>query len=351
MPESNTANPGTINRQDWRDDITLLEPQQTPHTSKISKVNEASAMLVETFGDRLAPATITGNREGAAVGAGSNQLKDIKRFNAYQHFKQRDWAVTHHQQLISSRGGLAGVANAEDRSRARAELLLKLDIETINCSNVETQDGGGGSADMLTRGAFKWLTPVGTALGSGTTLVDPSMQMPADCQLLHGNNSGMLFSEDQLYQVIKALATIRGTDEAFFGLFGFNVVETMDKMSRIATTNIIANPGVLQTYTTRQNEDEYTITLMVNIYKCSFGVIEVVKTVRNNWSDTTSSGDANAGLILDPDLWYLDMLEDMHEAATFGPQTGNATKSGGTVQATWVHLCRSPRGNGVIKQS
>ncbi len=351
MPETNTANPGNINRQEWKDDITLLEPQQTPHTSKISKVNEAAAMLVETFGDRLAPATISGNREGGAAGSGSNQLKDIKRFNAFQHFKQREWAVTHHQQKISERGGLAGVGNAEDRSRARAELLLKLDIETINCSNVETQDGGGGSAEMLTRGAFKWLTPVGTALGSGTTLVDPSMQMPLDCQLLHGNNSGMLFSEDQLYAVIKALATIRGTDEAFFGLFGFNVVETMDKLSRIASTSVIASPATAQSYVTRQSDQEYTISLMVNIYKCSFGVIEVVKTVRNNWSDTTSLGDPNAGLILDSELWYLDMLEDMHEAATYGPHTGNATKSGGIMQATWVHLCRSMRGNGRIMQS
>jgi hypothetical protein len=351
MPEATTANPGTINRQDWRDDITLLEPQQTPYTSRIDKRSEAAAMLVETFGDRLAPATTTGNRERGPSGAGSNQLKDIGRFNAFQHFKQRDWAVSHHQRIIATRGGLAGVSNAEDRSRARAELLLKIDMEAINCSNNETQDGAGGSADMLTRGCFKWLTPVGTTLGTGTTLVASTFQATLNSVLVHGNTGGMLFSEDQLYQLLKELATIRGTDESFFGLFGFNVVETMDKMSRIASTNVIANPGAAAFYDTRQDADEYTIQLMVNIYKCSFGTIEVVKTVRNQWTDATATGDPNAGLVLDPDLWYIDMLESINEAATFGPDTGNATVSGGTWQATWVNLCRSPRGNGKIVQS
>lgn len=343
MPETNTANPGTINRQDWRDDITLLEPQQTPFTSLVDKTDQASAMLVETFGDRLEPRRTAGQREGAPDGQGGNQLANIGRFGAYQHFSQRKWGVTHHQKLIAQRGGLAGVSNAAERSRTRSELELKLDVEAVNCSNLETQDGGGGTAAMQTRGAFRWLDPTGAL----TPTVAASFRSTAASQLLHGNNSGMLFPEDSLYAQLKELSAIRGAKGNYKGIFGYNVVETMDKLSRIATTSVTANPATAQSYTVRQGADEFTINLMVNIYNCSFGQLEVIPTVANLWSDTTNSGDPNAGLVLDMELWYLDMLENINEAST----SATATVECGTWQTTWVNICRSPRGNGRIQQS
>ena len=345
--ESNTANSGTINRQYWRNDITLLEPQKTPYTSRVGKKTEAAAMLVETFGDRLGTVTTAGKREGGPSGVGGNALKDIGRFGAFQHFTQQEWAVTHHQRIIAQRGGLAGISDAEEYSRTRTELLVKLNIEVVNCSNLETQDGQGGVADMQTRGAFRWLDDNGAL----TPTVDPKFRATLASHIIHGNVSGMLFTEDQLYQQLKELARIRGESQGFFGLFGLNVVETLDKMSRIASTNVIANPPAAVLYTTRQNDQEHTIQLLVNVYKCSFGSVEVVPTTRLLWNDATQLGDPNAGLTLDPDLWFLDFLENINEATTFGRDTGNATASGGTWQSTWVNECRSPRGNGRILQT
>lgn len=346
MPETTTANPGTINRQSWSDDITLLEPQKTPYTSMARKTGDAVGMLHETFTDRVEPVSTTGSREGGASGQGGNALKNIRRHGAYQHFKQRKWAVTHHQQLIAERGGLAGVPNAVDRSRARKELELKRDIEAVNCSNLDTQDGGGGSADMQTRGAVKWLTPVGTTLGTGSTLVASDVQATAASVITHGNAVAPLFSETQLNAQLKELATIRGDADSYDGIFGANVVETLDLFSRIASPSVIVNPNASVFYTTRQGGDEHTLELMVNIYKTSFGMLNSILSFFVN-VDSSGVADPNAGLVLDFDLWCLDMLENINEAGTFKTET----TEGGTWQATWINLCEQPRGNGLIRAS
>jgi len=346
MPETTTANPGTINRQSWSDDITLLEPQKTPYTSLVSKTGDAVGMLHETFTDRKEPPRKTGAREGGASGQGGNALKNIRRHGAYQHFSQRKWSVTHHQQLIAGRGGLAGVPNAIDRSRARKELELKIDGEAVNCSDLDTQDGAGGSADMQTRGAVKWLTPVGTTLGSGATLVDPAVQATLASVITHGNATVPLFSESMLNGQLKELATIRGDADSYDAILGANVVETLDLFSRIASPSMIVNPNQAQFYTTRQGPDEHTLELMVNVYKTSFGMLNSILSFFVKVDDS-GVADPNAGLVLDTDLWCLDMLENINEAGTFKTET----VEGGTWQMTWINLCEQPRGNGLIRQA
>lgn len=346
MPESTTANPGSVNRDSWTDDITLLEPQQTPYTSMASKTSEAIGLNLETFTDRLEPASTASGREGGATGQGGNQMARIKRHGAFQHFKQRQWAVTHHQQIVSQRGGLAGVANAADRSKAHAELELKRDMEAINCSNLDTQDGAGGSADMRTRGCHKWLDTAALGTAGSIGYVDPTVQATANSIILHGNTVAPLFSESQLYGMLKELATIRGQSESFEGFFGATVVETLDLFSRIASPTVTVNPGTAVFYTTRQDDREHTLELMVNVYKTSFGIVNSHFTVWNQ-IDAAGVGDMNAGLVLDMDLWRLDMLENVNEAETFK----RATTEGGTWQATWINLCDQPRGNGRIAQT
>jgi ABC-type transport system involved in cytochrome bd biosynthesis fused ATPase/permease subunit len=81
--QANTASPGTSGgqREDLRDDITLLEPQETPYTSMVEKSSEASAMLVETMSDRMRAPRKTGAREGGPTGAGkTTMVKLLMRF-------------------------------------------------------------------------------------------------------------------------------------------------------------------------------------------------------------------------------------------------------------------------------
>lgn len=330
-------------REDLRNDITLLEPEETPYTSLVNKTSQAAAMFTEVQGDRLRAPRTTGFREGNPTGGGGNREVRRGRFGVYQHFTQDEWSVTHHQQIISERGGIAGVANAADRDMAQTEAAVKRDIEAVNCSALETQDGQGGGAAMQTRGGFKWLTPQGTALSPE---VPNDFRVPAAAILAHGNAGGILFTEDNLADLIKdGLKPVHGGKRRYTVIGGNNVVNTIDHFSRIVSSSVVANPAQAQHYTVRQGADELTLRLMVNIYETSFGTLEMMSTEFNQIS-ATGVGDPNSALVLFLELWELDMLEDLNEAEHWERATGE----GGIVQCTWANRCLSPRGNAKIIQ-
>ncbi len=343
--DATTANPGTAggSREDLRNDITLLEPQETPFTSLVDKREEAASTLIETLSDRMRAPRTTGAREDAPTGKGGNKEVKRGRFGVYLHRSMDEWAVTRTQQLISLRGGIAGVPNAMERDAARTELEVKRDIESVNCSNLETQDGAGGAAAMQTRGAFKWLDKTSVTLSPA---VSSDFRVQDSDVLTHGASTGILFSEDQLYDQLKSLKTIHGGKRSFQLIGGNNVVSTIDHFSRIVSSSIIANPAAQQNYTVRQGADEMTIRMMVNLYETSFGRLDVMSTEFNQLS-SSGVGDPNAGLVLFLELWYLDMLEDLAETE----QWKNASGEGGVISCQWANICRSPRGNGKIVQS
>ena len=343
--QATTANPGTTGgmREDLRNDITILEPEETPYTSLVDKTSNAAAMLTEVQGDRLRAPRTTGFREGNPTGSGGNREVRRARFGVFQHFAQDEWSVTHHQQIISQRGGIAGVPNAADRDMAQTEAAVKRDIESVNCSALETLDGAGGSAAMQTRGGFKWLTPAGTAL---TPTVPDDFRIPAAAVLTHGAAGGILFTEDQLANLIKdGLKPVHGGKRRFTVIGGNNVVNTIDHFSRIVSASVIANPATAQMYTVRQGADELTLRLMVNLYETSFGTLEMMSTEFNQIT-AAGVGDPNSALVLFLELWELDMLEDLNEAEHWE----HASFEGGVIQATWANRCLSPRGNGKIIQ-
>ncbi len=344
--QTNTATPGTAggNREDLRNDITLLEPQERPYTSLVDKRSEAKSTFIETLSDRMRAPRTTGAREDAPTGKGGNKAVKRGRFGVYLHRSFDEYSVTRTQQLISQRGGVAGVPNEMARDAARTELEVLRDIEAVNCSDLETQDGAGGAADMRTRGAFTWLTPAGTTL---SPTVPDDFRVPADAVMLHGNASGLLFSEDQLVNLIKdGLKPIHGGKKEFTIIAGNNVCNTIDHFSRIVSSSVIANPAAAQFYTVRQGADDLTVRMMVNIYETSMGMLHVMSTEFNK-VNAAGTGDPNAALILFNELWYLDMLEDLDETERWD----NASGEGGVFSAQWANICRSPRGNGKIVQS
>jgi hypothetical protein len=226
----------------------------------------------------------------------------------------------------------------------QTEAAVKRDIESVNCSNLETQDGQGGAQAMQTRGGFKWLTPAGTALSPE---VPTDFRVPAAAVLAHGASSGLLFTEDQLAGLMKdGLKPVHGGKRQYTLIGGNNVVDTIDHMSRIVSSSVNTQPATAQNYTVRQGADELTLRLMVNIYETSFGKLEVMSTEFNQ-IDTNGVGDPNSALVLFLDLWELDMLEDLNEAEHWE----HATYEGGIIQCTWANRCLSPRGNAKIVQS
>lgn len=345
--QATSAIPGTTggNREDLRDDITMLEPQKTPYTSAVAKTSEAKAMLTEVLGDRMRNPRTSGSREGTAGGKGGNRAVKRARFGNYMHRAQDEWAVTLEQQLLSKRGGTAGVSNEADWQRSKTLAEFKRDIEAVNMSNNDGQDGAGGDADMKTRGVMKWLTPSGTTL---TPTVPNDFRIPGgsasgapvddggslSCVFTHGQTSPQLFTEDNFNKVGKNVSKIHGGKETFDCIAGDNVVETIDHFERLIARS------TTESYTVPHFGGDATISMMVNIYESSFWKVNVIGS-QFVQCDSNGVGDANAAAILKMDLWYLDCLQDLQEIESYA----NAGGEGGTFLHLWQNMCLSPRGN------
>lgn len=326
----------------------MLEPQKTPYTSSVAKTSEAKAMLTEVLGDRMRAPRTNGTREGTAGGKGGNKAVKRQRFGNYMHRAQDEWAVTLEQQLISKRGGTAGVSNEADWQRAKTMAEFKRDLEAVNMSNNDGQDGSGGAADMKTRGVMKWLTPTGTSL---TPTVPDDFRIPGgtasgdavdaggseSCVFTHGATSPNLFTEDQFNKIGKNVGKIHGGKETFDMIAGDNVVETIDHFERVISSSTST------AYTVPHFGGEATITMMVNIYESSFWKVNVIGS-QFVQCDSTGAGDPNAAAILKLDLWYLDHLQELTEVETYN----NAGGEGGTFLTLWQNMCLSPRGNAKI---
>jgi hypothetical protein len=351
--QATTAIPGTSggNREDLRNDITMLEPQKTPYTSAVAKTSEAKAMLTEVLGDRMRAPRTGGSREGTAGGKGGNRALKRQRFGVYMHRSQDEWAVTLEQQAISKRGGTAGVANEADWQRSKALSEFKRDIEAVNMSNNDGQDGAGGSADMKTRGVMKWLSPTGTTL---TPTVPDDFRVPGgttsgqavdtggstSCHFIHGETTPQLFTEDEFNKIGKNLGKIHGGKESFDCIAGDNVIETVDHFERLLARS------QTESYTVPHFGGDATIKMMVNIYESSFWRVNMIGS-QFVQCDANGVGDANAAAILKMDQWYLDHLIELDEIETYN----NAGGEGGTFLIEWQNVCLSPRGNAKITQS
>lgn len=335
--QATTANPGTTGgmREDLRDDITLLEPTETPYTSSVTKTSEMKAMLVETLSDRMRAPRTTGFPEGTAGGQGNNQSNRRGRFGVYPHKAKDDWGVTREMRIIAGRGGMAGISDLPSHERTRTIAQVKRDMEAVNLSANETQATSGGSADMKTRGVLLWLSPTGTTLSPD---VAADFRIPAACVITHGNTAPQLFTEQSFDNWLKELFEIEARPKNFRVFAGTNVCQTITWFSRYQG-NSVSNAYQVTTMLT-----EHTISLKVDVYESQFGRVDVIPDVFVNYSDSTNSGDRNAAAGLDMDLWYLDQLEELNEAETYN----NAGGEGGTIQASWANVCRSPRGNGKI---
>jgi hypothetical protein len=345
--QATSAIPGTTggNREDLRDDITMLEPQKTPYTSMVSKTSEAKAMLSEVLGDRMRAPRTSGSREGTAGGKGGNKAAKRARFGVYMHRASDEWACTLEQQLLSKRGGVAGVSNEADWQRAKTLSEFKRDIEAVNMSNNDGQDGAGGDADMKTRGVMKWLTPAGTTL---TPTVPNDFRIPGgtaagqavdeggavSCVYLHNAATPQLFTEDAFNKLGKNVQKIHGGKESFECIAGDNVVETLDHFERLISRS------TTESYTVPHFGGEASIQMMVNLYESSFWRVSIMGS-QFVQVDSDGLGDPNAAAILKMDLWYMDSLQELDEVE----QYSNAGGEGGTFLTLWQNVCMSPRGN------
>lgn len=334
MNANSYASPSTAggNRESLEDLLTILEPEETPYTSMVSKGGTVSATYTEWLADTLRAPKKGGTKEGGDAGRGGNKATKRQRFGTYLNRSLEEYGVTDIEEEISKKGGVAATDDLYAEAKAKTLREMKRDMEAINCSAQEHQ--GGSDADMQTRGCFQWL------LSSAQTVnpVPADFRPPAASKLTGVGTSAPLFTEAQLNGVLKSLVTIYGGTRTYQMLSGNTVVETVDNFSRVNASSTNTR------YVVNQNASEKSITMMVKVFESSFGRLEIMPQQFNN-CDAAGLGDPTAALILNMELWKLMFLESLHTRDLDPEQAGGPR---GYAKQIWLNRCSMPKGNGAI---
>jgi Family of unknown function (DUF5309) len=348
MNANSYATPSTAggNREDLRDILTILEPEETPFTSACHKGDGPNSTFIEVLADTLRAPRISGTREGQDAGKANNKVKNRQRFGSYVHRVQDEYGVTDVQQAISKRGGVAAIDNEYGNSKAKALREVKRDMEAIACSASEMQ--GGSDTDMQTRGIFTWIQstaqsvqpvpasfrPPATAANGGTTFTGDANN-PTIMSTVTGVDD---MTEQEFNTLLKNLQKIYGGKKEYMVIAGDNITATIDNFTRVnsSSTNV--------RYQVTENANSHSISLSVSVFDSTFGRANVVPTQFNNVSASTGLGDPNVAYVLNMSLWQMLFLENLHSV----DQDENAGGMSGYVKAMFALLCLNPKGNGKI---
>jgi hypothetical protein len=335
------ASPGTTggNREDLRDILTILEPEQTPVVSAMSKGPGPRGTYTEVLADELAVPSIQGQPEGRDINSFSNKATKRQRFGNNIQIATRDFGVTDVQMLVDT----AAVSNELDYAKMKTLREMKRDIESVICSNEERQTGNATDA-WKTRGLFKWTSSGRTELGNevleNRTIPDnvPTEYLtPAEQDIDAAGTGSPDMTETQLNGVLQSLFETHSAKKTYLGVFGPEAVEVIDNFTRIeGTTNT-------QRYTLNDDITKKTINLEVKIFNSSFGRVNIIPSVFLDRRGT-STFNTEAGLILDLSLLQLQYMEPLH-AVTLDDEGGGPR---GYAKTIYSLMCKNPKGLGAI---
>lgn len=330
-------NPGTTGgrREDLRNVLTILEPQETPYVSRAKKGPAPKSTLVETLGDTLRAAKRTGTKEGTDAKKGGNKASARARFGVYIHRQFEEYGVTDVQQIISENGGQAAVDDEFAKSKSKTLLEMKRDMEAI-CLGDQDTSGGTTESDMITRGAFSWIS----ATAQSSNPVPANFLTPSGAIVSGKSFAGTRFTEDDLNGVLKTLRAVYGGKRTYFCLGGKNAIDTVDHFTRV-------DVGSNARYRVQEMADEHEISMMVNVFESSFGRCEFVCDDFIKTSATTGAADDEAFLVLNMDLMHIDMFDDLHSMEL--PDYGGGPNGYG--KCMFANMCDSPKGHGKIYNS
>lgn len=309
-----------------RGPISIIVPEETPFASMVKKGPAPHNTFTEFLADTLRKPRTAGSREGSSGAKGGNKATKRQRFGVYQHRFHDTFGVTDIQQLITVRGGTVDVPSEYDYAEAKCIREIKRDIEAVFCSANDTN--GGNDDEMKTRGAFKWLEATQTP------------QVPADfvtpaAQRVTGLAT---LTEAAVNGVLKSLKSNYGGAREYQCIAGNDYIEDFDNFTRVNSdaTNI--------RYRVNENAATHEITLMVKVFRSTFGSINIIPSEFVN-VDANGDGDVDSLLILNMDLWealWMEALNSNEDPPDAGGQSGYC-------KAVGALGCHNPKGNASIK--
>lgn len=283
-PTYDLTSPGAAvsNREDLKDNLSMLEPQMFPITSALNK-GTAKNMYVETTMDTLDSVSTDGVAEGSDVSVFSDKFANRARIGNYCQIFRKDGQVSR-QQNSSDSVGPANVAKAQ----VKTQIELKRNIEATLASTNDRQQGNGAGRVYKLRGLGDWIDSAG-----------PS-DVPADYRTPSG--------------AIETDASANFTETAFLGYITslFRVSGEVNNLICVADTTLrraISDFHRLGDQTATIRNVNYTggsadITLSVERYQSDHGIIDIVNGNPDCMPTTTASGWA--GYLLNLDYAQLD---------------------------------------------
>ena len=330
MPSANSySSPGTTggNREDLRGILTMLEPEATPVVSMIAKSSGLKSTFPEWLADRLRKPKKTGTPEGQDAKNFSNKAADRRRFGNYIHRWMEGFSVTDVQQMVD----VAGVSDEWSRAKAKALSEAKRDIEATVCGDQEMVQGNGEDGWCM-RGLFEWLK----ATAQSTNPVPELYRTPAASI----STAGKDITETQFVDVLQSLYTVYGERRTYPVVSGVDICKAIDLWTRIV------HDAQSATYQINEDANKYKITLCVKVFDSTFGLCNFIPDQFLKIDDD-GEGDAEAALILNPELLGIEFMEDLHTADLDDEGGGprGYTKAIGTL------IVKNPKGLGKITSS
>ena len=337
------SSPGTTggNREDLRDVLTILEPEQTPVVSAMKKGQKPGGTYTEVLADELDSPSIDGQPEGRDIGTFSNKAIKRQRFGNYIQIATRDFGVSDVQQLVDT----AAVSSEIEYAKMKTLKEMKRDIESVVCSNEEYQQGNGTDA-WKTRGLFKW-TSSGREDGDNNALASSGRTAPAGVPAEYRTptrqdinavgNASTNMTESTLNDVLQSLFETHSAKKTYMGVFGPDGVEVIDLFTRIDGT------AATERYTMNDDATKKTINLEVKIFNSSFGRVNIIPSVFLDRRGG-SAFNSECGLILDLDLLELAYMEPLH-IRNLDDEGGGPR---GYAKCIYSLMCKNPKGLAAI---
>jgi len=315
------------NREDLRDVLTILEPEETPVTSLIPKIDKPGATYVEWLADTIRKPRKTGTVEGGTTITRDNKAAERKRFGNYIHLYTNGYGVTDVQAKVDV--AAIGEAGEFDYAKAMAVREAKRDMEAILCSDQEMQQGSG-SNEWRTRGLFKWIQST-----AQTVNPVPTKYLTPAGNIITGLTAANL-QEAQVVDVLKSLFQVFGVKKTYIMPASAGVVAAFDGFTRTQPS------ATAQRYVVSDAAEKRAINMEVKTFNCSFGMLNIVPNLFLR-VDANGDPDDNAALILVRELLGLGVLENLHAVDDTNNNPGGPQ---GYLKAMFALMHKNPRGSG-----
>lgn len=276
------------NREDLLDILSILEPEDTPLLSTLSKTKSPTNIYQEWQVDNLQAPSFAGVLDGADVTSFSNAAVNRARIGNYGQIFRRDWAVSQVQELSNP----AGVSNEVAASKAKKLREIKRDMESAIGSDNDMQ-ADNGTVPYLTRGLGKWIqngAQTTNAVPASFRTPSASIDTTATASLTEATFNGVSSS---IYQQ-------NGGRRSYTLFAGPSLKSAISNFQRVTGSS-----GTTKTYMVTQDAKENAVDLNVEIYRGDFHDVTVIPTLFNGVvsGDTSITDQRKArGYVIDPEL-------------------------------------------------